>query len=86
MPKFFKLAKIIHILIFIILASFSVFCGLKYFNLRHKAYNSEGRYFDANEAVIYLEQSLGVFAILAIISLSLFVIFLVYLYKLYQTQ
>ncbi len=57
-----------------LLGVFSLITGAIYFKLKNLDYNSEGRFFDTNESVVYLEQSVLLFAILTLIGSSLFII------------
>ena len=51
-------------LVAIILSIFSIICGWITFQRTQLPYNSEGRFFDSENAVVYHSQAIPVFAII----------------------
>lgn len=76
-----KLPKFIQIILLAVLAIFSLVTASIYFKLKSLPYNSEGRYFDSNESIVYLEQDLLSYAVISVFSLILFSILMFYFIK-----
>lgn len=73
-----SIPQIVLIVVFLFL---TMAFGILYLNRKQLPYNSEGRFFNETESVVYLEQSLAPILLLTLLSFGLLLATLAWIFK-----